>query len=195
MQGSLMQTVYLDGKVIRKLLENHIADEKIEIVSFPDARLARVAKQVADVNDAVQGQALSMLQLHYSTTDCAALAATQLSFAEPPAITVIDYSEKRDKPLVLINPQIYEEDGEQFEFEGCMSVFPGDLGSKVKRAQQIKVRAIDFFGKPLDFSAEGFFAKCIQHEVDHLHGKLYLDRLSSMKRRRLLDKLKNLKRG
>jgi peptide deformylase len=183
----MTQTVYLDNKKIKKLLTGFVPKEKIEIISYPDARLKRVAKKAEKVDGDVQHAALSMLQLHYATPDCAALAATQVSFSDPYYMTVIDYTQERNQPLVLINPLISSPEGEQEEFEGCMSVFPSLTGCEVKRAQTIVVDALDYFGEPLHFKAEGFFAKCIQHEVDHLDGKLYIDRLSSLKRRRVLD--------
>lgn len=182
--------VHLDHARMQKLLAKHVPPEPVGIVSFPDRRLARIAKAVTDVDEAVQAAALTMLQLHYATPRCAALAATQLSFKQPWAITVIDYSPEHNQPLVLINPKLSDFRGEQHEMEGCMSVYPDHVHEAVKRALQIKVQALDFFGQPLAFEAEGFFAKCIQHEVDHLNGKIYLDRVSSLKRNRLTAQIR-----
>lgn len=195
MLDSYNNPVHLDDSVIKQLLEEHVAPEPVHIVSFPDRRLARVASQVQVVNDEVQAAALTMLQLHYATPHCAALAATQLSFKKPWFITVIDYSEKRNQPLVLINAKLSDFSGEQMEMEGCMSVFPDHIHEVVKRAQSIKVKALDFFGKELEFEADGFFAKCIQHEVDHLNGKTYLDRLSGLRRRRIMAQVRDIKKN
>ncbi len=187
-------TVCLDHSVMQGRLKDHVPPEAIHIVSYPDTRLKRVATPVAAVDDKVQAAALSMLQLHYATPNCAALAATQLSFQEPWLMTVIDYSPEQNQPLVLINPELSEFSGEQQEMEGCMSVFPNHIHEIVKRPQRLRVKALDFFGKPLDFYAEDFFAKCIHHEVEHLQGKIYLDRLSSIRRSRLVKQIKMVKK-
>ncbi len=160
------------------------------ILQFPDARLRRVAKPVAVVDEHIRAIVDNMLATNYAANNCAALAATQLDMPEPPRITVIDLSEAKNQPVCLINPEIIEREGEQHEFEGCMSVGPGFIYEKVKRAAKIKVKALDRDGKPLEFIAEGYYAKCIQHEIDHLDGKLYIDHLSQVKRDRIRAKLR-----
>jgi len=167
---------------------------KIRILDYPDPKLKRVGKKVDVVNDEVKKIIADMFETHYGTENCAALAATQLDFAEPLAITVIDFSENKDDPLCLINPEIIESDGEQFEYEGCMSVYPDHLHERVKRAERVVVSALNEQGERIELSAEGFMAKCLQHEIDHLNGLTYLDRLSPLKRQRLLDKLYKIKK-
>lgn len=167
---------------------------KIRILDYPDPKLKRVGKKVDVVNDEVKKIIADMFETHYGTENCAALAATQLDFADPLAITVIDFSENKDDPLCLINPEIIESDGEQFEYEGCMSVYPDHLHERVKRAERVVVSALNEQGERIELSAEGFMAKCLQHEIDHLNGLTYLDRLSPLKRQRLLDKLHKIKK-
>lgn len=166
----------------------------LKILQYPDKRLQRVAQPVIEVNEQVQKIVDDMLETHYNAENCAALAATQLDMPDPPRITVIDFSENKDQPLCLINPEIIAREGEQYEIEGCMSVMPKFIHERVKRANKIKVRALDRTGQSIEFAAEGFMAKCIQHEVDHLNGKLYIDHLSQLKRDRVKSKLNKLKK-
>lgn len=167
---------------------------KIRILDYPDPKLKRIGRKVEVVNDEVKQVIADMFETHYATENCAALAATQLDFADPWAITVIDFSENKDDPLCLINPEIIESDGEQFEYEGCMSVYPDHLHERVKRADRVVVSALNEQGERIELSAEGYMAKCLQHEIDHLNGLTYLDRLSPLKRQRLLEKLHKVKR-
>lgn len=167
---------------------------KIRILDYPDPKLKRIGRKVEVVNDEVKQVIADMFETHYATENCAALAATQLDFADPWAITVIDFSENKDDPLCLINPEIIESDGEQFEYEGCMSVYPDHLHERVKRADRVVVSALNEQGERIELSAEGYMAKCLQHEIDHLNGLTYLDRLSPLKRQRLLDKLHKVKK-
>ena len=160
----------------------------IKILQYPDPRLKKKGRKVGVFNDEIKRAIDDMFETHYSTANCAALAATQLDFANPWHITVIDFSPRKDQPLCLVNTEIVTREGEMLEEEGCMSV-PGGTYEKVKRAAKIHVRAQDRFGKPLEFDAEGFMAKCIQHELDHLNGILFIDRLSSLKRQRIDTRL------
>lgn len=166
----------------------------IDILEYPDERLKRSAKPVSVVDSSVKKMVDDMFETHYAQKNCAALAATQLNFAEPLAITVIDFSEKKDQPLCLINPEIVEATGAHVELEGCMSVFPEQVREKVKRGASITVRAMDREGQPLEFTADDFMAKCIQHETDHLHGLLFLDRLSKLRRKKLEVKINKILR-
>ena len=166
----------------------------IKILQYPDPRLKRVAVEVTNFNDEIQQVIDDMFETHYAQESCAALAATQLDLPTPWRITVIDFSEEKDQPLCLVNPQIIEREGERIEREGCMSVCPGSCYESVKRADKIVVKAQDRHGNPIQFPAEGFMAKCIQHEVDHLDGYIYLDRLPSLKRERLLKRIKKIQR-
>ncbi|MGD8812600.1 MAG: peptide deformylase, partial [Thioalkalispiraceae bacterium] len=113
------------------------------------------------------------------------LAATQVNVHK--RIIVIDVSDEKNQPLVLINPEILEKDGEQEFDEGCLSV-PG-IYETVHRAQQIKIRALDRDGESFEMEANGLLAVCIQHEMDHLQGKLFVDYLSQLKRQRIRKKL------
>lgn len=170
----------------------------VRILQYPDIRLKKSGKIVETVNDDVRKVVADMFETHYNAKNCAALAATQLDFSDPLRITVIDFSDNKDEPLCLINPEIFYREGEQIVPEGCMSV-GGEIDDRifdyVKRAMKIKVRAWDLEGKSFEMEAEGFMAQCIQHELDHLDGHIYLDRLSPLKRERLVKKLlKNLKK-
>lgn len=163
---------------------------QIKILQYPDPKLKRVAVKVETFDDALQSVINDMFETHYAAPNCAALAATQLDLPIPYSITVIDYSETRDQPLCLVNPKVVESEGEQCEFEGCMSVHPDAIHEKVKRANRVKVQAQDRNGKPIEIEAEGYFAKCLQHEIDHLEGKLFLDKLPFTKRERALRRIK-----
>ncbi len=167
----------------------------VRILQYPDLRLKKKAKWIEAVDENVQKIVASMFETHYNAENCAALAATQLDFADPLRITVIDFSDTKNEPLCLINPEIIYREGEQIVPEGCMSV-GGELEDRifehVKRSMNIKVRALDLEGKPFELEASGFMAQCIQHELDHLDGRLYIDRLSDLKRERLVKKLLKL---
>lgn len=175
---------------------------KFRILQYPDTRLKTTAKKVENFDDPKLQQIIDdMFETHYAAENCAALAATQLDIVDPPHVTVIDFSAKKNEPLCLVNGEVIASEGEHTEEEGCMSV-GCDLGvgvyEKVSRPAKIKVKAFDRHGKPLEFEAEGFMAKCVQHELDHLNGKIFLDHLSKLKRQRLekkLDKLKRIKKN
>lgn len=164
----------------------------LKILQYPNPRLKTVAEPVEIFNDEIQTIIDDMFETHYNAENCAALAATQLDFKRPKHITVIDFSPDKNQPLCLVNAQIIEREGEHIEEEGCMSVGGGTY-EKIIRAATIKVRAQDRHGKLLEFKANGFMAKCIQHELDHLNGKIFLDHLSPFKRRRIDEKIKKLK--
>lgn len=163
----------------------------LSILQFPDPRLKRIARPVETLDDRIQTIIDDMFETHYQQENCAALAATQLDMDDPPAITVIDFSPNKDEPLCLINPTIVNRTGEQFETEGCMSVglHTTRPHEKVKRAMHITVEALDRKGQLQQYDVSGFMAKCMQHEIDHLGGIIYLDRLSPLRRKRLLAKL------
>ncbi|MDF2867592.1 MAG: def1 [Gammaproteobacteria bacterium] len=164
----------------------------LKILQYPDPRLQRIAKPVAKIDEHVQKVIDRMFATKYHTENCAALAATQLDLPYPPHITVIDLSPTNDQPLCLINAEIIARKGEQFELEGCMSVMPSHIHERVKRAAEITVQALDRHGKTITLSAEGYMAKCIQHELDHLAGKLYIDHLSALKRERIRNKISKI---
>lgn len=166
----------------------------IGILQYPDPCLQKVGQKVDDVHAPdVQAMVKDMFETLYATENCAGLASTQLDFADPKQITVIDFSEKKDQPLCLINPEIIAKEGETFEAEGCMSV-SGDTYEKVKRAERITVRYTTPEGKVVEASHDGFMAKCIQHEYDHLQGRLFISHLSRLKQSRIHKKILKLKK-
>ena len=160
------------------------------ILQYPDPRLGKPGKKVTIFDDELKKIVNKMFATHYSQENCAALAATQLGVEL--CITVIDFSEEKNSPLCLINPEIIERSGTHESHEGCMSVL--GVHAKVSRASKIKVKYQDIDGNHHEMSADGFMAKCIQHEVDHLNGTLYLDHLNSLKRKLLEMKLSKIKK-
>lgn len=156
----------------------------LDILHFPDPRLRNQAKPVTAVDDAIRRLVDDMFETMYEAPGIG-LAATQVNVAKQ--VVVIDLSEERNQPLCLINPEILEKDGEEQMEEGCLSV-PG-IYEPVTRAGHIRVRAINRDGEPFELEAEGLLAVCIQHEMDHLAGKLFVDYLSSLKRQRIRKKL------
>ncbi|MCG7870129.1 MAG: peptide deformylase [gamma proteobacterium symbiont of Stewartia floridana] len=156
----------------------------LDILHFPDPRLRNKAKPVAQVDDSIRRLVDDMLETMYQAPGIG-LAATQVNVAK--RVVVIDLSEEKNEPLCLINPEIIERDGiEQME-EGCLSV-PG-IFETVSRADKIRFKALDRDGVPFEEEAEGLLAVCVQHELDHLDGKLFVDYLSSLKRQRIRKKL------
>jgi peptide deformylase len=166
----------------------------LKILQYPDPLLRRKAFPVTDIKSAIIQRTIDdMLETLANTADCAALAATQLSIEVPPMITVIDSPVEVGTVLCLVNPEIIIAEGEFSAMEGCMSVAPGRISTTVKRAAKVKAKAFDRRGKPIELNAEGYFAKCIQHEIDHLFGVLYIDKLSALKRLLIEKKLKKLR--
>lgn len=162
----------------------------LAILQYPDKRLRRVSVPVEVFDQSVQQTIDDMFETHYATPNCAALAATQLDTVIPWRITVIDASVTGSTPLCLVNPQIVAREGEQYEYEGCMSVYPDFIHDRVKRSEKIRVKAQDRDGKPLEFEATGYFAKCIQHELDHLDGRVFIDHLHTFKQAKVNRKIK-----
>jgi peptide deformylase len=156
----------------------------LNILHFPDERLRTIAKPVEKVDDRIRGLIDDMFETMYAAPGIG-LAATQVNIHE--RLLVIDISEHKDQPLVFINPEITRRDGEQEMDEGCLSV-PGYYET-VRRAERIHVRALDRDGRPFEADAEGLLAVCIQHEIDHLDGKLFVDYLSQLKRVRIKKKM------
>lgn len=156
----------------------------LTILHFPDDRLRTVAKPVEQVDDALRALIDDMFETMYEAPGIG-LAATQVDFHQ--RLVVIDVSEERNQPLVLINPEILEKQGVEQSDEGCLSV-PG-IYEPVERAEWIKVRALDRNGEPFELETDGLLAVCIQHELDHLEGKLFVDYLSILKRQRIRKKL------
>ena len=156
----------------------------LDILEFPDPRLRTRAKPVAAVDDTIRRLVADMLETMYAAPGIG-LAASQVDFHQ--RVIVIDISESHDQPLVLINPEIIAREGDEETEEGCLSV-PG-IFEKVHRAEKIKVRALDRNGIAFEMEVDGLLAVCIQHEMDHLEGKLFVDYLSELKRTRIRGKL------
>lgn len=157
---------------------------RLEILTFPDPRLRLKAKPVAEVTDAIRVIVDDMFETMYAAPGIG-LASTQVNVQQQ--IIVIDVSEDKSGALVLINPEVIEKRGVEEMEEGCLS-FP-EVFAKVERANEIRVRALDRHGKPFEIDTGGLLAVCIQHELDHLDGKLFVDYLSPLKRDRIRKKL------
>ena len=161
----------------------------LTILRFPDRRLETVAKPVERVNDAIRQLVRDMAETMYAAPGIG-LAATQVDVHK--RVIVLDVSDARDQLLVLINPDIVAREGEQECEEGCLSV-PG-VYDVVKRAEKVKVRALDGAGRPFELVAEGLLAVCIQHELDHLEGRVFVEYLSRLKQARIRSKLQKQER-
>ena len=166
---------------------NHMAI--LEILHFPDPRLRNIAQPVQKVDDDIRQLLDDMLDTMYAAPGIG-LAATQVNISA--RVVVIDVSEEKDQPLCLINPEILELEGVEEMEEGCLSV-PG-VYEVVQRADLVRLRALDHTGQPFEMLAEGLLAVCIQHEIDHLDGKLFVDYLSQLKRTRIRNKLEKEQR-
>ena len=162
----------------------------LEILHFPDPRLRLRASPVAQVDDQVRQAVRDMFETMYNAPGIG-LAATQVNIQQQ--IIVIDVSEDKSKPICLINPQIIQCDGTEETQEGCLSV-PG-FYENVTRAERVKVRALDERGDSIEIDADGILAVCIQHEMDHLEGKLFVDYLSPLKRQRIKKKLQKMEKS
>ena len=162
----------------------------LEILEFPDPRLRTKAKPVAQVTDATRRLIADMLETMYEAPGIG-LAATQVNVHE--RLLVIDVSEERNRPLVFINPEITILDPDLGEYdEGCLSV-PG-FYETVSRPSRVQVTALDGEGKRFTQELGGLLAICLQHEIDHLEGKLFVDYLSPLKRQRIRKKLEKQQR-
>ncbi|MBS7777427.1 peptide deformylase [Acidovorax sp. CCYZU-2555] len=157
----------------------------LPILCYPDPRLHKVAQPVTVVDERIQTLVADMLATMYDAQGIG-LAATQIDAHE--RVVVIDVSEERDQPMTLINPEIlWASDEKQLGDEGCLSV-PG-IYDGVERSIAVKVRALDDRGQSREIDAEGMLAICIQHEMDHLMGKVFVEYLSPLKRNRIKTKL------
>ena len=157
----------------------------LDILKYPDPRLHTVAQPVAEVNDQIRHIVSDMAETMHASKGIG-LAATQVNIHQQ--IVVMDLSEERNELRVFINAKITEQSGEQVYEEGCLSV-PG-IFDKVKRAAEVVVEALDENGKPFTLHADGLLAVCIQHELDHLKGKVFVEYLSRLKQNRIVAKLK-----
>ena len=158
---------------------------KLPILHYPDKRLRTIAKEVSKIDDETRLLVKNMFETMYDAPGIG-LAATQVDHHE--RIIVIDITNDKSNPICLINPEIIEKDGEIEWEEGCLSV--PKYYESVKRANKIKVRALNEMGETYEIEADELLSVCIQHEMDHLNGILFVDHLSKLKQRRLLEKLK-----
>ena len=156
----------------------------LKIIRFPDDRLRTKAVPVSNVSDGVRSFIDDMLETMYAAPGIG-LAATQVNVHQQ--VVVIDISEEKNQPYCFINPVITKYDGEEVSEEGCLSV--PEYFAEVKRADTVTVDALDRDGKKFTLDADGLLAVCIQHELDHLKGKLFIDYLSPLKQKRLRKKL------
>jgi len=163
---------------------------RLEILSFPDDRLRTRAKSVDVVDDSIRQLVDDMFETMYDAPGIG-LAATQVNVHQ--RVVVIDVSEENNQPLCFINPQIIEKNGEEEREEGCLSV-PG-IYETVHRADSVKITALNKEGEAFELEADGLLAVCIQHELDHLEGKLFVDYLSALKRNRIKKKLEKQKKA
>jgi len=161
----------------------------LKILQYPDLRLGTKSQPVVDVGSPrIQKIIGDITETLVNQDSCAGLAATQLDIEDPPSISIINNPENSEI-MYLINPKIIESSGDAFMEEACMSVYPGHIHAKVKRATKIKVSMLDMKGNEIIFDAKGDLAHVIQHECDHLNGMLYLDRLSEAERERIDKKV------
>ena len=163
----------------------------LEILHYPDPRLRTTGRKIETVDDAVRTLIDNMLETMYAAPGIG-LAAIQVNVAK--RVVVIDVSKDRSAPVILLNPEILTLDGDSIESEeGCLSV-PG-VYENVKRPERVLVRALNRDGEVFEMDAEGLLATCIQHEIDHLDGKLFVDYLSRLKRHRIRKKAEKQSRS
>lgn len=161
----------------------------LKILQYPDERLHTVARKVDQVDDEIRQLVRDMTETMYAAQGVG-LAATQVDVHRQ--VIVVDTSESKDRVQVFINPEILASSGEEESEEGCLSV-PG-IYEKVHRAEKITLNALNENGQPFTLEAEGFLAVCLQHEIDHLHGKVFVEHLSQLKQGRIRTKLKKRQR-
>ncbi|GAB4420470.1 MAG: peptide deformylase [Sideroxydans sp.] len=161
----------------------------LPILKYPDPRLHKVAAPVASVTEATRQLIRDMAETMYAAPGIG-LAATQVDVHQ--RVIVIDVSETHDALQVFINPELLSAEGREESEEGCLSV-PG-IYEKVARAERVKVRALNEHGQPFELEADGLLAVCIQHEMDHLQGKVFVEHLSFLKQSRIRAKLKKQRR-
>ena len=157
---------------------------RLTVLHFPDSRLRKKAKPAAAVDDGNKQLSKDMLETMYAENGIG-LAATQVNVQQ--RVVVMDLSAERDTPVTLINPEIMETTGSEEMEEGCLSV-PG-FSDVVQRAEKISYRYLNLDGEVIEDKADGLRAVCIQHEIDHLDGKLFIDYLSPIKKQRIRKKI------
>lgn len=159
----------------------------LNILKFPDPRLRIKAAPVTEITAALRNQIEDMYETMYDSKGVG-LAATQVNIHQQ--VFVMDISENHDQRMCVINPEIIHQEGTQYEGEGCLSVTAAF--DKVKRAQKVRLRGMDIHGEIFELEAEGLMSVCIQHEIDHLNGILFIDRLSELKKERIIKKIKKI---
>lgn len=162
----------------------------LPILRFPDERLRKIAKPVSQFTPELQTTIDNMIETMYSSENGIGLAATQVNVHEQ--IIVIDVSPDKSQLYVIINPEVISQQGETGIEEGCLSI--PDCHGFVPRSEKIKIKALDRHGKSYEIDADELLAICIQHEMDHLKGKLFVDYLSPLKRQRIEQKMKKMTR-
>lgn len=163
---------------------------KLKILQFPDPQLRTVAEPVASVDDSIRKLVDDMLETMYDAPGIG-LAATQVNVHK--RVLVIDISEDQSEPWVFINPEIEIAEGEPSPMqEGCLSI--PEIYEEVSRVDQVSVRALDYHGEPFETEFSGLMAVCLQHEVDHINGRLFIDYLSQLKRSRIRKKVEKQQR-
>lgn len=162
----------------------------LEVLRFPDPRLRTKAKPVGTIDDELKRIVDDMYETMEANNGIG-LAATQVNIHQQ--IFVMDVSETRDQRFCIINPEILSREGVQYETEGCLSV-GGGAYDKVERAMKVKLRAMDLDGKTIEIDAQELMAACIQHEMDHLNGILFIDHLSRLKQDRIRKKISKTER-
>ncbi|MBF6057530.1 peptide deformylase [Thiomicrorhabdus heinhorstiae] len=161
--------------------------QKLDIVLYPEQGLREVCSPIAEMNDDLDKLIDDMFYTMYDAPGIG-LAAPQIAVQQ--RLIVVDVSETKDQPIALINPKIVASSGEIIWEEGCLSL-PG-VYAKVKRPSHILVQGMDRDGKKIEMQADDLLAVCIQHEIDHLNGKLFIDHLSGLKRTRALQKFRKM---
>ena len=156
----------------------------LEILHYPDPRLRNKAEPVTEVDGDIQKLVKDMFETMY---DAPGIGLASIQVNVPKRVIVVDVSEDNDQPVCLINPEILDKEGEETMDEGCLSV-PG-FYETVQRAEKIRVKALNEQGETFEMDADGLLAVCIQHEIDHLDGKLFVDYISPLKRNRIRKKL------
>jgi peptide deformylase len=168
----------------------------LEILQYPDSRLRAKALPVENVKDSkIQKIIDEMFETMYNSPNCAGLSTTQLNIKDPKQITVINVSSDNKQAFCLINPVIIHHEGESKYIEGCMSIYPDHIRAEIKRSDKITFKALNRDGKHIQMTAEDILSRCIQHEIDHLNGILYIDHLSLLKRKMIEKKIAKLCRN
>jgi peptide deformylase len=162
----------------------------LEILKFPDPRLRIKAKPVTNIDSELRRVMDDMYETMYKHKGVG-LAATQVNIHQ--RFFTMDTSEKGDQPVCVINPEIISQEGMQYDYHGCLSV-GGGISDKIERAAKLRLRGMDLNGKTFEWDLEGLAAICVQHEIDHLNGKLFIDHLSRLKQERIRKKLEKINR-